>query len=641
MARKLLPLLCLPFFCASMIALPATAAEPAPPPHGAYKSFHVAVYVVVNATQALSDPAAFQRQFDRVMRQTHFDKVYVEVYRNHRFATDAQIEAVKKAFLARGVTVSGGVTLAAGGKNGQFGAFDYEDPADRAECERAVRLAAKHFDEVILDDFFFYTSKSDADIAAKGSRSWTQYRLDTMRTVARDLVLKPARETNPRVKMIVKYPNWYEHFQGLGYDLDQEAKAFDAIYTGTETRDPEITDQLLQQYESYEVFRYYSNVRPGGGNRGGWVDTFSTRYVDRYAEQLWDTAFAKAPEITLFSWAGMADERPLAPGDRAAWADKPTSLDWKAMMGGYRPSAAAGDPGPGWGQAAGYALGKVDAVAGQLGKPIGIASYKPYQSSGEDFLQNYLGNVGVPIEMTPVFPTEAPVVLLTEQAKADPDLVAKIKGQLTAGKTVVITTGLLRALQGKGIEDVVEARDTGRVVSVRDFVNGYGAGNGESLNDAQGSPPVLFPEVQFYTNDAWPIIRGVAADKGFPVLLMDRYSQGILYVLAIPENQGDLYNLPQGVITQIKTYVQQDFPVRIDAPARVSLFAYDNGTFVVESFRPGETAVGISVAGAHVRLRNLETGEVVGGQPEPRAPGRTGFQVNVQPHSFLAFKVEG
>ena len=40
-----------------------------------------------------------------------------------------------------------------------------------------MRLIARHFDEVILDDFFFYTSKSDADIAAKGNRSWTDYRM--------------------------------------------------------------------------------------------------------------------------------------------------------------------------------------------------------------------------------------------------------------------------------------------------------------------------------------------------------------------------------------------------------------------------------------------------------------------------------
>ena len=310
------------FFATVLTALLMTALTAAE--GGQYKNFRTAIYVTVASTKQLADPATFARQYDRMSRQLKFDKVYVEVYRNRLFAADAEIEAVKKEFAAKGVLVAGGITLAAGGHDGQFGTFDYEDPADRAECRKAVELAARHFDEVILDDFFFYTSKSAADIAAKGPRSWTQYRLDKMREVARDLVLGPAKAVNPAVKMIIKYPNWYEHFQGLGYDLDREAQMFDGIYTGTETRDPVITDQLLQQYESYEIIRYFDNIRPGG-NGGGWVDTYGVRYADRYAEQLWDTLFAKAPQIMLFNWQDLAEETAVAPGDRP-WKGLPTSF---------------------------------------------------------------------------------------------------------------------------------------------------------------------------------------------------------------------------------------------------------------------------------------------------------------------------
>jgi len=137
----------------------------------AYKNFRAAIYITVGDTKRLADPMAFARDFARVSSQLTFDKVYIEAYRDRVFATDAELETVKREFQARGIQTSGGITLAAGGSGGQFGTFDYESPADRAECERAVRLIARHFDEVILDDFFFYTSKSDADIAARGSRS--------------------------------------------------------------------------------------------------------------------------------------------------------------------------------------------------------------------------------------------------------------------------------------------------------------------------------------------------------------------------------------------------------------------------------------------------------------------------------------
>ncbi len=89
-----------------------------------------------------------------------------------------------------------------------------------------------------------------------------------------------------------------------GSILEAEPKIFDGIYTGTETRDPVYTDQHLQQYESYLIYRYFENIKPGG-NGGGWVDTGAMRYMDRYAEQLWLTMFAKAPEITLFDFRRM------------------------------------------------------------------------------------------------------------------------------------------------------------------------------------------------------------------------------------------------------------------------------------------------------------------------------------------------
>jgi hypothetical protein len=625
----------------SAVAVMLTMAGPAAWSEGAYRSFKAAIYVTVTATRQLADPKTREQQYQRIAGQLHFDKVYLEVYRSGQFADEASLESIKRFFNSKGIAVSGGITLAADEKDAQFTTFDYEDAHDRAECQKAVEMAARHFDEVILDDFFFYTTKSDADIAAKGTRSWTQYRLEKMRDVAENLVLKPARTTNPRVRMIIKYPNWYEHFQGLGYDLDVEAKKFDFIYTGTETRDPEITDQLLQQYESYLVFRYFNNIRPNGGDRGGWVDTFDTRYVDRYAEQLWDTLFAKAPEITLFSWAQLATPEPVRPGERP-WSGQRTSLDWDAIS--HTPAA-------GWARVAGWSLEQADRFVGRLGKPLGIASYKPYQSSGEDFLQNYLGNIGIPIELTPEFPSTAETVLLTESAAQDPDIVRKIEQHLTAGKKVVITSGLLRALQGRGIRDIVELEYTQRKIAVRDFVAAYGAGRGTSLGEPRpAGDGILFSDIRFYTNDSWPLIRGVANAYGVPILLMNRYSRGVLYVLNIPDNPGDLYELPQPVTAAIRSYLQENFPVRLDAPARVSLFAYDNGTFIVQSFRAEPTAVRVFVSGGHEEIQDLLSGERTHaeanatanedrrqGGPQSADSTRKSFLVQMPPHSYRVF----
>jgi hypothetical protein len=154
--------------------------------------------------------------------------------------------------------------------------------------------------------------------------------------------------------------------------------------------------------------------------------------------------------------------------------------------------------------------------------------------------------------------------------------------------------------------------------------------------------------VPVYTNDSWALIRGVNNAHGFPILLMNRYSRGIFYVLNIPDNSGDLYSLPQPVSRVIKSYLQADLPVRIDAPAQVSLFAYDNGTFVVQSFRPDAVDVSISIAGANGKLRNIVSNEMpvaevqaaAGRQTGPQAMPRRSFKVRIAAHSYAAFAIE-
>jgi hypothetical protein len=606
---------------------------------GNYQNFGVAVYIPVPIVKTFADPKVLQSEWDQISSQVKVDKVYIEVHRDRVVADDKLLEDVKAFFVAHGVQVAAGSAFS-DMEADQFKSFCYTNPADREFVKSVAELAARHFDEFILDDFFFVNTKTDSDIAAKGDQSWTDFRLKLMDDAGANLILKAAKEVNPKIKVVIKYPNWYEHFQGLGFDLDKGPKMFDGIYTGTETRDPVLTDQFLQQYESYQIIRYFENIKPGG-NGGGWVDTYGSFYVDRYAEQLWDTMFAKAREITLFNWHLILQKANA--GDRKEWENLPTSLSFSAIPG-------AGSPAPTWGTVAGSALRQADAVVGKLGNPIGIESYRPYQSTGEDFLHNYIGMIGIPVDLHPQFPTEAKLVLLTEDAKFDPDIVAKIKTQLEAGKSVVITSGLLRALKGRGIEGICETEVSDNKVMARDYSTGFGAGNRADLGDEDRKPGILFPEVRFLTNDAWGLVSALENGNGYPILLMDRYSKGVLYVWTIPDNFRNLYALPAAVTSAIKDIVMSNFFVRIDGPSQVALFAYDNGTFVVESYLPRQAQVKVTVQGEFTKLRNLVTGDVISSYvPEPskgfrrRRPDATPkshFLVPMMPHSFAAFTAE-
>jgi hypothetical protein len=117
----------------------------------------------------------------------------------------------------------------------------------------------------------------------------------------------------------------------------------------------------------------------------------------------------------------------------------------------------------------------------------------------------------------------------------------------------------------------------------------------------------------------------------------------------MPDNFHHLYRLPPNVTSAFKDVLMKGFFVRIDGPSQVALFAYDNHTFIVESFLDHETDVKVSVAGGFTKLRDLVTGEVISGQEPPpanpwlRRPDeekRMVFHVHVLPHSYLVFAAE-
>ncbi|HEU4654313.1 MAG TPA: hypothetical protein VFS47_10015 [Steroidobacteraceae bacterium] len=605
------------------------------PPVHAYDNFKVSVYCRAYEVKEMADPAWLEARWKELSSQVHVDKVYLETHRDLLIVDDKTIEAAKAFFAKHGVKTAGGITFTIDESN-RFETFSYSNPEHRRKVQEIVEHTARHFDEFILDDFFFTSAKSEYDWKAKGDRTWTQYRLQLMVDAARDLVVGPAKKVNPNVKVVIKYPNWYDHFQGLGFNLEKEPAIFDGIYTGTETRDAVLADQHLQPYLSYNIMRYFSNIAPGR-NGGGWVDTGGARYYDRYAEQLWLTLFAKAaPEITLFDIRQM--HYPLDQQHRAPWQDQPTSFDYEDLL---KPLANGAKP-TSYARVAGVSFEAVDKVLGALGRPIGLKSYKPFHSGGEAFLQNYLGMVGLPMEMVTSFPENDPIVLLTAQAADDARIVEKIEKHVHAGNTVVITSGLLKALQGRGIEHIAEIEDTGRVALVKDFKTG------RRFNLIEGDKPILIPQIGYKTNDSWELVSAVDGDNGWPLLHDADYIDGQLQVLTIPENFADLYHYPEPVLNAIRRIITKHLPVQLEAPSKVSLFLYDNGTFIVENFRDEEVKAGVSLGLKANQIQDIASGEKIGTNERKQSPGWGKPEVpvakiaafTIPPHSFRAFRVQ-
>ncbi len=603
----------------------------------AMKNFRTAVYTRVYEVQQMGDPEWLKSAWETIEPQLKVDKIYLETHRDLIIVQEDTLKRAIKFFRDRGIETAGGITFTVDESN-RFETFCYTRPEMRAKVKEISEYTAKFFDEIILDDFFFTSCKCPACVNAKGDKSWTEYRLELMKHAAQDLVIEPAKKVNPNVKVVIKYPNWYEHFQGLGCNLEAQPKMFDGIYTGTETRDPSLS-QHLQQYHGYLIYRYFDHLKPGG-NGGGWVDTFASYYLDRYGEQLWLTLFSKAPEITLFDFRQMIWPLP-EDSEKPAWQGTGTSFDYSEMIAPVKTKKGKEIQPSTLARAAGYTLEKIDPVIGMLGNPYGIKSYRPYHAVGEDFLQNYIGMLGVPMDIVPEFPVEEDMVFLTATAAYDPQIVEKIKKHLMEGKNITITSGLLQKLQERGLNDIAEIRYTDKKAFVQDFRIGYG-------NIVQSGKPMIIPQIKYLTNDSWEEISAFNGTNGWPILHSASYGKGLLYILTIPDNFVDMYAWPEEVLNTIKKVMCDNIPVRVEGPASVSLFVYDNNTFIVESFRDEEVSVKLVMDPGIGEIQNGITGEKLKGNE--RKPvvirGRTSgenkqvFDVKIKPHSYMVFRYD-
>ena len=596
--------------------------------------FKVSVYVRAAEVQKMKDTQWLESSWATISNQLDVDKIFLETHRDLLIVDDATIEKAKKFFQKQGIEVAGGITFTINESN-EFETFCYSDPEHRKLVQKIAETTARHFDEFLLDDFFFTSCKSKVEVAAKGKMSWTEYRLQLMNDAAKNLVLGPAKAVNPKVKVIIKYPNWYDHFQGLGFNLEDGPQLFDGIWTGTETRDP-ASAQHLQNYLSYNIIRYFENLRPGY-NGGGWVDAGGIQMsMDRYAEQLHLTAIAKARDVMLFAYHQLLDVA-LRDELRAPWQGSGTSWDYDQMRAPFQKGHKTITPTT-MARIADVTLRKADQLVGKLGNPIGIKSYKPFHALGEDFLQNYLGMIGLPMDMYPTFADDQKVMLLTEQAAGDKDIMTKIKGQLQRGRNVIITSGLLKAIPEK-IAEVCELRCS----DLKAIVNDFGR-YGQSTRD------ILIPQVRYQTNDSWEVISAgrplTGGVSGFPILHKAKYMNAYLYVLTIPDDMGNLYDYPSAALTEIRRVMSQDLDFYLDGPAKVSLFLYDNKTLIVENFNDALVDVKlVCEPDRFKRLKNLDDQTRVEGKLEDYYVGwhkknATKFAVSLKPHSYMAFSYE-
>ena len=378
----------------------------------------------------LSNETGLQAAIDWC-KQTGATKVYVEEFRDNYQAERATLENAKQRFQAAGIEVSGCVTTTRVGKSStgwKEVACCYTDKTNQDKLQTIFEYAASLFDEIMIDDFWFTDcacSECDAARAAKkvsiGEKSypvngdtWEDYRCELMVRLSRERVLAPAKRVNPKVKLIIKYPQWYDDFHNRGYEVVRETADFDRIWVGTETRNHESRQWGgVPQYEGYFIMRWLGGI---GGAKcgGGWYDPYGTT-EQTYIEQARQTILGGARESMLFAYGSLL--RDTGPKNiEALRANLPELLDM---------------------------AGRVNSR-----KIIGVAAYKPPNSrpQKESKVFDFVGMMGVPLVPCHEFPSDAPAAFFSIHALKDPNFAAELSTFIKKGRPVLLTDGLAKAL---------------------------------------------------------------------------------------------------------------------------------------------------------------------------------------------------
>jgi len=380
------------------------------------------LFTAQNVRDLLSSDEGINKASDWC-KKTGVTHVFIETYRDRYTAERKVLEHAKSRFKAEGFEVSGCVTTTRIGKisTGWKAISCYTNEGTQNQLQKIFEYTASIFDEIMIDDFLFTDCECDECKRARGEKSWADYRCELMMRMSGERILKPARAVNPGVKIIIKYPQWYDQFHNRGYEVLRETADYDKIWVGTETRDYDNKRWGKKvQYEAYYIMRWLG-VIGGSKTGGGWFDPFGTT-EDTYVEQARQTVLADAREMLLFCYGSLLRETGPANVEKLR----------RELAGLFK-------------------------LAGLVrNKPIkGILAPKPANSDAfnEQYVFDFVGMLGLPLVPAVKIDPEAKATFLSVHALKDPKFADKLRKMLDAKKPVLITDGLAKRLKNVDLED--------------------------------------------------------------------------------------------------------------------------------------------------------------------------------------------
>ncbi|MEA1950308.1 MAG: hypothetical protein U9N87_02915, partial [Planctomycetota bacterium] len=403
--------------------------------------------------------------------------------------------------------------------------------------------------------------------AAKGDRSWSEYRRDLLVRLSKDIFIDPAKEVNPDITMVIKYPQWYDRFQEFGYDLSRQPALFDRVWVGTETRGSRtLRFGFMQPYEGFVNYRWIAELSHGKIG-GAWFDHGDCDAHD-FVEQAYQTVLAGAPEIILFNYANLAAGHAghdLLRRDFANLADL--------------------------------------AAAVRKHPVTGVCSYKPANSDsgGDLYVMDFIGMLGIPLVPTARFDAGAASFFLPTQAAADEDILAKVRRAAASGATFVMTAGFLHdTTNGDALAKIAGVKQPSKKTPMR------------ASHVIDGGKPVpvkygLDLEADLEPAGAEVLLRAQVDGRNVPFLTRHKRDKATVYVLnthtyskADFEAVGEvllaprplgLLEIPQSWTAAVRGAFNSPLAIHFDAPPRVTLQPLGNTAFVLCNYNLEAVAI--------------------------------------------------
>jgi hypothetical protein len=559
------------------------------PPPGV-EDLRWSAYITARSVQKLAAEEATRQAALPVLRGLSITKVYLEVYRSGLVVSREGLERVRDFFVSHGYPAAAGIATVPGG---DFGVradtgltwFNWQNPKTQHDLIGVVRTAAEVFDEFIVDDFLCTGDTSPESDAARAGRSWSEYRRDLLTRLSSEVFLDPAREVNPKIRMIIKYPQWYDRFHLFGYDVERKSRLFDQVWVGTETRGARTQRfGFTQPYEGFVNYRWLGSVA-GDKLGGAWFDHGDCDALD-FVDQAWQTVTAGAGEIILFNYGNLAAGHP---GHALLRRDFDSLTDLARVVREH--------------------------------PVVGTAAYKPPSSDagGDLYLMDSIGMLGIPLVPCARFPEESAVVVLPTQAAADPGIEEHITDALNRGQHLVFTAGFLATIR--------EGRQFARLAGLREPVSAKPQG-AERIQVKEGSAwiePGLRLHADLEPGVAKVILAAEVNGRSVPfltehsvdncrivVLNTHTYSQedfdAVGEVLLPPTPLG-LLEIPEVWAGELRRVFGGDHGLRLRGPTRVTLQPLDGAGWLIQNYNDSAVSLELEFPEPAVAVREVLSGQ--------------------------------